>query len=135
MFAESAPPSAPGAVALVGMRGDEAGRVTDAECFLLVIDGHGPAWIPILGDGAVQAGNPHEVLESLRREAEVRLQGRRAPTQGESTAALRETSDSAPLADLLRHEDGPGLLRAVLECSESRAMRELVRGVLNGGRA
>src|SRR5690348_14930928 len=117
------------------MRGDEAGRVTDAECFLLVIDGHGPAWIPILPAGESQAGNPHEVLESLRREAEARLQSRRAAGDGQSEAALRETSDAAPLADLVRHEDGRTLLRAVLECSESRAMRELVRGVLNGAGA
>lgn len=132
LFVESAPASPPAAVALVGMRGDEAGRVTAAECFLLVRDGHGPAWIPILPPSGIQVGNPHEVLDTLRREAEARLNSRRAPQAGQSAATLRETADLAPLSDLVRHEDGRGLLRAVLECSESRAMRELIRGVLSG---
>jgi hypothetical protein len=116
------------------MRGDDAGQVTAAECFLLVIDSHGPAWIPILPPGGLQAGNPQGVLDTLRREAEARLNGRRAPQPGKGSAEFRETADPAALRDMAGNADGSRLLRAVLECSESRAMRDLIRGVISGPR-
>ena len=131
LYVEVAPASSPPAVALVGLRGDDAGRVTAAECFLLVIDHHGPAWIPVLPVEEFAAGNPQQVLDALRREAEARLNSRGSTQDGRSAAALREIADAAPLTDLLRHEQGPALLRAVLECSETRALRELVRGTLS----
>jgi len=132
LFVENLPASRPSAIALVGMRGDDAGRVTAAECFLLVIDSHGPAWIPILPPGGFQTGNPQEVLDTLRREAEARLNRRSVPQPEKRAAELRETPDPAALRDMASNTDGSRLLRAVLECSESRVMRDLIRGVISG---
>lgn len=118
------------AVALAGVRGDDAGNVTAAECFLLVIDRHGPAWIPILPPLIPRPANPKLVLDQLRRDAEERLNARRAQDAQTPPARLIDPPDISALEQVLRHPEGRGLLRAVVESSETKALRDFLRGML-----
>ena len=133
----AAPATGAAPLAVIATRADLRGDVVMAECFVILTGDGEPGWIPILPSlpAAPEATAVDAVVEGLRREAESRLRKHQAERAAPAEPApaglqLRESPDPEPLQLVGKSPEGARLLRTVLECTDSRLLRNILRGVL-----